>query len=168
MLRVIFLLLTNVTNTNASLITTRQSFQIFINRWWRSARNVISPLSSSCFLPCWGRGRCWRLVGRTESQGSFREAVKKWGTARVSTVRRERSTTVFCSCWICHRTGAEKCRPVVSLARAGPSRPGRCWSTTQRSYLMTTVPPLEALYFPPLLEVRRPALLLSIFVLLNR
>lgn len=45
-----------------------------------------------------------------------------------------------------------KCRPVVSLARAGPSRPGRCWSTTQRSYLMTIVPPLEALYSLPLPE----------------
>ena len=46
-----------------------------------------------------------------------------------------------------------QCRPVVSLVRAGPSRPERCWSATQRSYLMIIAPPLEALYFPPLREV---------------
>lgn len=46
-----------------------------------------------------------------------------------------------------------KC-PAVSWARAGPSRPGRCWSTTRRSYLMIIAPPLEALYSLPLPEVR--------------
>lgn len=117
--------------------------------------HLTSGRSLSCFLPCWGRGRCWRLGGRKERQESFREDIREWGTARVSTVRRETNTPVFCSCWICHRIGAkQKCRPVVSLARAGPSRPRRCWSTTQRSYLMTIVPPPEALYSLPLLEVR--------------
>lgn len=95
------------------------------------------------------------LGGRKERQESSREAIRERGTAQVSTVRRDINTPNFCSCWICHRIGSEKCLPFVSLARAGPSRPGRCWSTTQRSYLMTIVPPLEALYFLPLPEVRR-------------
>lgn len=81
--------------------------------------------------------------------------LREWGTARVSAVRRvNKHPNLSVACWLCHPIGAEKCRPVVSLARAGPSRPGRCWSTTQRSYLMTTVPPLEALYSLPLPEVR--------------
>lgn len=49
--------------------------------------------------------------------------------------------------------------------RAGPSRPGRCWSTTQRSYLMITVPPLEALYSLPLLEVgKSPITYILLFI----
>lgn len=109
--------------------------------------------SGPASLPALLREGTVLTAGRTKGERKRFGRLRERGTALVSTVRREINTSCFNSCCICHRIGAEKCRPVVSLARAGPSRPGRCWSTTQRSYLMTIAPPLEALYSLPLLEV---------------
>ena len=97
-----------------------------------------------------------------EAFGKRREC----GTARVSTVRREENTAGFPWLLRLSPNRRRKCRPpVVSWARAGPSRPGRCWSTTQRSYLMIIAPPPEALYSLPLPEVSRAPVSLGIFPL---
>lgn len=120
---------------------------------------ITSARWPSCFLPCRGRGRCcWRLGGRQERRESRWEDKRSGGKVRDSILRREGNTIIICS-----RSNLSSNRrapppktptcPVVSWARAGPSRPGGCWSTTQRSYLMTIAPPLEALYFLPLPEV---------------
>lgn len=69
--------------------------------------DLISVRSASCFLPCWGRERCWRLGGRKERQESLWKDIWKWGTALVSTVRRDINTTNLRSGRNCHQIGAE-------------------------------------------------------------
>lgn len=123
-------------------------------RRWRHIRPLLSA------LPAFAEGRCWRLGGRPERPESFQgreeSGNRPRGLHRPSGVKKKKHLQTFpVSARFVSVIGAEKCRPVVSLASAGPSRPGRCWSTTQRSYLMTIAPPPEALYSPPLPGVRQ-------------
>lgn len=126
---------------------------------------ITSARWPSRFLPCRRRGRCcWRLGGRQERRE--RKPFRKISGIKGTGPGFQRPSG---SGHPCHFAAARfvlqssqpsqpsknipTC-PVISWARAGPSRPGGCWSTTQRSYLMTIAPPLEALYFLPLPEVR--------------
>ena len=63
---------------------------------------------------CWPSGVLWAL-------GKFRGG---YGRARVSTVRREINTSVFCSCCICHPTGAENVLSSAEWEQGHPDQDG--------------------------------------------
>lgn len=76
----------------------------------RPCSDVTSARSPSRFLPCWGRGRSWRLGGRKESKESFQKAIKEWGNGpgfhRPSGNKHPQIS--LAAEFICHRTGAGK------------------------------------------------------------